>query len=55
MSADNKLEWHYGPTPTDKDPGKMWCYGCGKEVMWIKDSPTEGGYVCTGCGKGSDE
>lgn len=38
------LEWHYGPTKTDPDPGKMWHYGCGLEVLFIED-----GEICQ-CG-----
>lgn len=37
--------WHYGPTPTDPDPGKMWHYVCGGEVLSL-----DGGYVCA-CGQ----
>ncbi len=38
------LRWHYGPTATDPEPGKMWHDGCGREVMFIED-----GHIC-GCG-----
>ncbi len=44
-----KLEWHYGPTAADKDPGKMWCYACGGEVFSFKE-----GYVCLKCGLAED-
>ncbi|NUS02083.1 MAG: hypothetical protein HOV97_05910 [Nonomuraea sp.] len=40
------LRWHYGPTDTDPDPGKMWCYTCGGEVFVFKD----GAASCAGCG-----
>lgn len=39
------LRWHYGPTPSDPDPGKMWCYACSGEVWYL-----EGGHICTECG-----
>lgn len=39
------LSWHYGPTDTNPDPGRMWCYACGAEVFAFKD-----GRSCTGCG-----
>lgn len=38
------LSWHYGPTDTDPNPGSMWHYGCGGEVMLF-----DGHAVC-GCG-----
>lgn len=40
----SKLKWHYGPTDTNPDPGRMWHYECGKEVLYIED-----GYICE-CG-----
>lgn len=43
------LATHYGPTPTDPDPGKLWHYGCGGEVWWL-----EGGEICNGCGAQAD-
>lgn len=51
------LDWHYGPTPTDPDPGKMWCYDCGGEVWWFKNGPPNdgGGYICTKCSRTGDE
>lgn len=50
MEADWVLRWHYGPTVNDSDPGKMWCYHCAGEVMWI-----EGGYICGGCDRSLDD
>jgi hypothetical protein len=50
-----KLQWHYGPTATDKDPGKMWCYDCAKEVLWLYDEKPHGGYICLGCGRVSED
>jgi hypothetical protein len=47
--AAGPLEWHYGPTGADPDPGKMWCRGCGAEVYAI-----EGGYICSGCDRQAD-
>lgn len=44
MNKNTKLQWHYGPTATDSDPGKMWCYACGSEVLSI-DSV----YICGEC------
>lgn len=38
------MNWRYGPTPTDPDPGKMWHDGCGGEVLSI-----DGGLICS-CG-----
>ncbi len=43
------LDWHYGPTDTDPDPGKMWHYDCGQEVMYL-----EGGHICR-CGAQDQE
>lgn len=43
--AASELVWHYGPTETDGDPGKIWHTGCGQEVLSI-----DGGYIC-GCGQ----
>lgn len=40
----DELDWYYGPTDTDPDPGKMWHRGCGGEVHAV-----EGGYICS-CG-----
>jgi hypothetical protein len=40
------LQWHYGPTESDPDRGKMWCPGCGAEVYALED-----GYICSGCGR----
>ncbi len=42
------LRWHYGPTDTDPDPGKMWCDDCGGEVVGFSE-----GYIC-GCGRSVD-
>lgn len=41
--------WHYGPTATDPDPGKMWHYSCGGEVLYLGD-----GYICR-CGQQWDD
>jgi hypothetical protein len=41
-----RLDWHYGPTATDPEPGRMWCNDCGGEVYGFKE-----GYVCNGCGR----
>lgn len=38
------LVWHYGPTVEEPDPGRMWHYRCGGEVMVI-----DGGRVCMRC------
>ena len=43
------LRWHYGPTDTDPDPGKMWCYDCAGEVLGFSE-----GYICCGCGRSAD-
>lgn len=43
--GDGRLSWHYGPTATDPDPGKMWCDDCGGEV-----SVLEGVCICS-CGR----
>jgi hypothetical protein len=43
------LDWHYGPTATDPDPGKMWHNDCGQGVMYL-----EGGHIC-GCGAQDDD
>lgn len=43
------LDYHYGPTADDPDPGKMWHYGCGQEVLFIED-----GLIC-GCGAQGEE
>jgi hypothetical protein len=48
VSGTDELRWHYGPTATDPDPGKMWCCDCGGEVMIFDDA-----YVCS-CGRQSD-
>lgn len=42
--ATAALRWHYGPTDTDPEPGHMWCYTCGAQVIADDD-----GYWCTGC------
>lgn len=42
--AAAELKWHYGPTASDPDAGKMWCGDCGCEVYAL-----EGGYICSGC------
>jgi hypothetical protein len=42
--AAAELQWHYGPTDADPDPGKMRCDDCGGEVYAL-----EGGYICSGC------
>jgi hypothetical protein len=44
------LEWHYGPTDTDPNPGAMWCDGCGSEVYALED-----GYICSGCDRQAGE
>lgn len=44
------LRWHYGPTQADPEPGKMWCYDCGGNVMFIDD-----GYICLKCHRQSSE
>ncbi len=44
------MSWHHGPTATDPDPGKMWHYKCGGEVLQL-----EGGYVCMACRAQSDD
>lgn len=36
--------FHYGPTDTDPDHGKMWHYNCGRECYVI-----DGAYICD-CG-----
>lgn len=41
--------WHYGPTATDPDPGKMWCDDCRREVYWFD------GIGTCGCGQWEDE
>lgn len=38
------LDWHYGPTADNPDPGRMWHRGCGGEVMFIEDR-----HVCMRC------
>lgn len=46
-----RLEWHYGPTDWDPDPGKRWHYDCPNppgEVMAFEE-----GLVC-GCGANRD-
>jgi hypothetical protein len=43
------MQWHYGPTSDDPNPGAMWHEGCGGEV-WI----LEGGYICRKCGEQQD-
>ena len=35
----NEFRYHYGPTATDPDLGKMWHYDCGGEVMIIDEAP----------------
>lgn len=45
-----RLQWHYGPTEKDPDPGSMWCDDCGAEV-WCFD----GDYICRGCGRQGGE
>lgn len=45
VEPGGELDWHYGPTEADPDPGKMWCFSCGGEV-WAFD----GGYICRVCG-----
>lgn len=47
--ASTPLRWHYGPTDTAPDPGRMWCYDCGHEVYVFRE-----GYVCTGCKRSED-
>ena len=44
------FEWHYGPTATDPDPGRMWHTGCGREVLYI-----EYGLLCECGAPGSDD
>lgn len=41
--------YHYGPTDSDPDPGKMWCYDCGCEVWALGD-----GLTCRGCDNEED-
>jgi hypothetical protein len=42
--------WYfYGPTDSDPDPGKMWCYDCGCEVWALGD-----GLTCRGCDNEED-
>lgn len=43
------LSWHYGPTKDNPDPGRMWHYGCGREVLIFDD-----GYICE-CGAQDDD
>lgn len=43
--AKRVAAWYYGPTPTDDDPGKMWCYGCGGEVTFHDEAA-----ICGQCG-----
>ena len=42
---EHRPTWHYGPTDSDPDPGKMWCYGCGREVFFFSE-----GCGCERCG-----
>jgi hypothetical protein len=44
-----ELNWHYGPTAADPDPGSMWHYGCGGRVYAFKE-----GHVCSKCADGDD-
>lgn len=44
------LNWHYGPTKSDPDPGKMWHYDCGGEVLYL-----DGGLICALCGQQEDD
>ena len=56
MAADGRgdnvseLSYHYGPTATDPEPGKMWHYDCGGEVFFIDD-----GHVCLKCGEQDED
>ena len=43
-SSAPTLQWHYGPTATDPEPGKKWHTGCGGEVMFI-----DGAEICGKC------
>jgi hypothetical protein len=46
-APDGNLDWYYGPTEWDADPGKMWHRGCpaGHGEVW----GLEGGYCCSEC------
>lgn len=44
IESTRDLYWRYGPTETDREPGKMWCYDCGAEVYGFEE-----GYICSGC------
>lgn len=44
------LNWHYGPTADNPDPGRRWHYDCGGEVMLIDD-----GEICMLCDAQSDD
>jgi hypothetical protein len=45
-----EIRWHYGPTAEDPEPGHMWHYDCGGQVMFIDD-----GYICGRCGMQQSE
>jgi hypothetical protein len=47
--ADPRPQWRYGPSASDPDPAKVWCEGCGDEVLWF-----DGVGVCD-CGQWSDD
>lgn len=38
------MNWYYGPTLTDPEPGKMWHAVCLGEVLII-----DGAYICAKC------
>lgn len=44
--SDSPLRWHYGPTPTDPEPGNMHCYECGGDVLVF-----DGVRGCSKCGR----
>lgn len=44
MSSSGPLDWFYGPTVTDPDPGNMWHRNCGGRVLVIEE-----GFICLGC------
>jgi len=49
-ASRSPLRSHYGPTDTDPDPGKRWCYDCGSEVYGFKE-----GDICSGCERVADD
>lgn len=44
IPAPGSLRWYHGPVEGDPDPGKMWCMGCGGEVVGFM-----GEYTCKSC------